>query len=803
MRKNIRILSAILVLSMLLTCLPTAVMADEDTSSDTTVTEQEDTTTAPADETAAENSEAATGEGETSGEGETPTEGEPAADPKDFETVSDEEALASMKLVAEKGNMQLYLAEDDKYLNIGVKNKATGEIWFTNPVNAKDDPYVTGSLKLQQQAQVWVQYVDFKNQSGNANSQVSSVNSGTYTVTQIEDGIKIVYDFSRKKELFSIPVTYTITEDSFKATVLTKEIDEGAGRTENPNRIMSITLIPHFGAGSINDTGYVFVPDGSGAVINFNNGQGSRLEYNQPVYGRDQAITLSVKYTVTQQQVLPVFGMVKNDHGYVAVITEGSDAEISALPSSTKSTAYNRVGTTFTLRKKDYYTMGEGNWNAKILTTIAPYTYESSDLQVEYFMLDQDDVSYAGMARRYREYLIETQNFEKKETSGKLPLFLEVYGAVTKDGNVLGFPTEEIVAMTTYKELASILQEAKNLGVDRTVVDYVGWQKGGPNKLVPTKMSFEKKLGGKSEYQNLLKTAEELDAAIFPRVEFLKVNGGGNGYSKSKLLAKNVNRTPIQVFKYFLGSGTKALGSTPSFLVSNMLLEEIYGKFDKAYSKLGMNTLSLDAMVNMQYTDYRSHAVYDRGYQQSQVSDILSKMSEKTSLLLKQPNAYAMTYADYISSVPSFSSDYLMEDYAVPFVQIVLHGWVPYSSPAISASGDIEEAFLKSIETGSNLLFTITAKETSTLKDSEYNYLYAADYSVWLDTAAEMYKELDGILGDLQSVEIKNHRKVEDYVFETLYENGTSILVNYGKKDVSVDGRTVKSMSYDVKKGGN
>ena len=213
MRKNIRILSAILVLSMLLTCLPTAVMADEDTSSDTTVTEQEDTTTAPADATAAENSEAATGEGETSGEGEeTPTEGEPAADPKDFETVSDEEALASMKLVAEKGNMQLYLAEDDKYLNIGVKNKATGEIWFTNPVNAKDDPYVTGSLKLQQQAQVWVQYVDFKNQSGNANSQVSSVNSGTYTVTQIEDGIKIVYDFSRKKELFSIPVTYTITE---------------------------------------------------------------------------------------------------------------------------------------------------------------------------------------------------------------------------------------------------------------------------------------------------------------------------------------------------------------------------------------------------------------------------------------------------------------------------------------------------------------------------------------------------------------------------------------------------------------
>ena len=43
MRKNIRILSAALVLSMLLTCLPTAVMAEEDTSSDTTVTDRKST----------------------------------------------------------------------------------------------------------------------------------------------------------------------------------------------------------------------------------------------------------------------------------------------------------------------------------------------------------------------------------------------------------------------------------------------------------------------------------------------------------------------------------------------------------------------------------------------------------------------------------------------------------------------------------------------------------------------------------------------------------------------------------------
>ena len=170
---------------------------------------------------------------------------------------------------------------------------------------------------------------------------------------------------------------------------------------------------------------------------------------------------------------------------------------------------------------------------------------------------------------------------------------------------------------------------------------------------------------------------------------------------------------------------------------------------------------------------------------------------------MNQPNEYAMVYADYLSNVASFSSQFLMTDYAVPFVQTVLHGWVSYSSPAISESGDIDEAYLKTIETGSSLMFILTAKETSGLRDSKYNYLYASDYSIWLDTAAEMYKEVNGILGDLQDVEIQNHRRVQKDVFETVYADGTSILVNYSDYDVTVDGRTVKSMSYDVMKGGN
>lgn len=782
-----KLLCLILAVSTILSCLSMTAFADEAEGENVLLT-------APAgDETTQEE----------------PSEETTEPSVEDFETVSKEQALETMKKMAENATLELYVGtthpnpekpdEADKYLNIAVKNKKTGDIWFTNPINAQFDPYVKGTLKLQQQGQLSVGYVDEKNQPANANAQVSSINRKTFEIIEIENGVKIVYDFSREKESFKIPVEYTITDNnSFKAEVIVSEIEE-----YSTQRIMSISLIPFFGAGSVNDEGYIFIPDGSGAIINFNNGQGHRSEYMRPVFGRDQSVTLSVNYTVMQQQTLPVFGIVNNGAGYVAVVN-GSDADICASPSSPKRSAYNNAYASFELRKKDSYTMSEGNWDAKMLTLIAPMPFNSSNFSTEYFFLDEDDVSYSGMARKYREYLVNEYGFSKKTFDEELPLYMEIYGAVTKSGNFLGIPTTEVVPMTTYSELATILKEAKELGITNTVVEYRGWQKGGPNTKVPTNLKYESKLGGKSDYEELLKVAEELNSKIFPSVEFMNVNGGGNGYSQSSLVAKSVTRTPIQNIAFRLGSGTKDLKASPTFYVSTGLFDEIFTKFAKNYSKLGLTNLALDTVVNTVYSDFRTNEYYDVNKQAEIISDNLSKLKDSgISMLMNQPNEYALVYADYLSNVTSFSSQFMVTDYAVPFVQTVLHGWVSYSSPAISESGDIEEAFLKTIETGSSLMFTLTAQGTSQLRDSKYNYLYASDYSIWLDTAAEMYAKVNAVLGDLQDVEIQNHRRVQKEVFETVYADGTSILVNYSDYDVTVDGRTVKAMSYDVMKGGN
>ena len=67
----------------------------------------------------------------------------------------------------------------------------------------------------------------------------------------------------------------------------------------------------------------MLVPDGSGALIRFNNGKGRMAEYTQDIYGRDGAIAMKAQGPVVQTAALPVFGIQKNGQAFLAVIQEG------------------------------------------------------------------------------------------------------------------------------------------------------------------------------------------------------------------------------------------------------------------------------------------------------------------------------------------------------------------------------------------------------------------------------------------------------------------------------------------------
>ena len=67
-------------------------------------------------------------------------------------------------------------------------------------------------------------------------------------------------------------------------------------------------------------------------------------------------------------------------------------------------------------------------------------------------------------------------------------------------------------------------------------------------------------------------------------------------------------------------------------------------------------------------------------------------------LLLEGAYAYAFPYADGITDVPVFSSQYDIEDETVPFYQMVMGGTAALYSEPLNESGNIREMFLKSLD---------------------------------------------------------------------------------------------------------
>jgi hypothetical protein len=771
MKISKRILSVLIVLALTLTCLPLAALADgADTTTQETTTEETQTPS--------------TGETDVEEEDETPV-------------ITEEQAFSQMTLGYKDGDLELYYHEGE-FLNFAVKNTKTGDIWFTNPPNALGETREKGLPKTTLASQLYVTMIDNTTKSFFANSQVACYKKGTCEVKITDEGILVTYDFQRPSESFTIPVLYTVKGGSFKATVKTKEIVEYGN-----NRIITIELLPHFGAGGLEDQGYMLIPDGSGAIIEFNNGNGDRSSFTKEIYGGDQSYQPEIMPNKTEEITMPVFGIVNNGKGYVATVT-GSDGAISAAPSS-KSATYNHAYASFNYRKKGSYQTKEGTHIAKEQIIIGQFPANYQDFTVEYMFLESDDVSYSGMARRYRQYLMDNKGFEKKTNSftENLPTFLEIYGELPRETSFLGIPVTKYETLSSYSEVADIIKDLGSKGVNNLVIDYVGWQKNGPNTKVPTKLSYSSKLGGKKGYEELLAVAQEYGAKVFPRVEFVNITQGGNGYLQASLTAKSTLRTPIQHFLYHLGSGMRIKKASPNYFLKTQLYDEIVDKYLKTSSKLGLNTLAVESLANVIYNDFETKKLYDTNEYRDTVTKQLEKITQTQSVLAKAPNDYALGYTDYITSLASFSSDYLVCSYEVPFMQIVLHGYIPYSNESISAAYNTREAFLKTIETGSSLLFTITANSARVMKDSpHYNFLYCSEYDLWNETAQDFYKELNSVLGPLQQVEIKDHQRVAYEVYTVTYANGTQITVNYNDTPVTVGETVIEALSYNVVKGG-
>lgn len=689
--------------------------------------------------------------------------------------------------VAENGRFVMYIEETE--FNIAVFDNSTGKTYYTFPLNREGIEGLSGAGRLAAGSHIIVSYYDSDSQSTESvNSLLGAVRQKTAKYKAIDNGIRLDLDFSRSKEGFKIPVTITLCEDGIKAGIIFSEIEE-----YSKSFITNIDLLPYFFSATRKDNGYFLIPDGSGAVIEFNTARVGMEPYYADIYGRDPALSTVKKDSSAENATLPVFGIEKNNEALIAVVTKGAgSAAVNASPAGS-DIALNNANFSFSYRKSDSIVLADNTWMPKSVQFIANKTSQLDEVEVRFIPLKNNGI--VEMANCYRNYLLRNCGLVKDEIDNSNSFSL--YGAFKVKKSFLGIPYTKIASLTDFVQAEKIIKDLKDSGIDNASVRYFGVLKGGMDDSVPVKAKFESVLGGNSGFEKLLTNSVETGSKIYPDIEFIRIAKSSFGWWPFNYAAKDIHRSPLveNVFKRSVFYQDKSAKEVHYLEVSK--IDEVVKKFLKSASDLELCGLSAQSLSSIVYSTFSTNREFDEDGTIEQFSNAMKSIKEKTgSIIASGGYDYTAITADRIYDIPVTDSGYDASAYRVPFYQLVFSGYKNYCSKPLNRFSDYTKQKLLCIETATAPNFDFTWESTEILVGSAYEFLYSTKYSVWKDTAKNAYSEFNSVYDEISDRNIVGYDIITDDLRKTTFADGSIIYVNYADKDIVIDGNTIKAENY-------
>ena len=651
-------------------------------------------------------------------------------------------------------------------------------------------------------------------------------------VKEEADGDKFIME---EQPNFTFNVDYTIDNEG-----LTAKLDAGSLEyNKEKYYVTSITILPYFAAAQRKDKGYNFLPDGSGALVRFEDIVSNDIVDNITgvIYGTDYAL-YQISDKNVEKYTMPVFGMVNStkNSGYFAIIEDG---EAQASISSIHSVYYHTAYSSFKLISTDKYDLADafssGTSSSNLISVKADQIYEG-DCKVKYTLLSSDnekyDLSYIGMANYYRDYLIANGTLDKikaESITDFTKLFIEVFGSIQVDDKVLTFPVKVHKPLTTFEDVKTIHKELTDAGLGNMTFLLKGFANGGLNSTYPTAVKWQKVLGGKGGFNDLLDYAKDNDFEIAPDIEFTYSKGIKNfsGFSYKKNGVRTLDNRYSTKREY--NAATQTFERTGGVAISSASFALAYEKFYASVSEYQLTTLAVRSLGSDLNSDLDKEDYYDREASKDQVVTMLKLLSGKQenntnkgyNLIVDSGNSYTIPYASAILGASLDSSRFFIQSEAVPFYGIVYHASKEFAGNAINMDGDSDYMFLKALENGASLYFTVAMQNTEYLKfDKEYNKYYSVKYSILKDEIVSLYKEFNEIMKDKQDKYIVEHSFMnEEYGYDVVrkadgvkqnnsnvvlvvYEHGEGFILNYNSYDVVVnyEGKTYEIAPFSYAK---
>ncbi len=549
--------------------------------------------------------------------------------------------------------------------------------------------------------------------------------------------------------------------------------------------------------------------------------------------------TVKTTETVTEIKTTYENKFVGNQNrGFFAVIEEGDAMTQLSTYHGGAFHEYNTVKMTVTPRPKDSYNLATAiSVGSNSTWTVISERRYTGNFKIRYFMLTDDaiadangiedyyETSWVGMGDAYKDYLKDAGVLTKitdEDIGEGIPLYVETFGAIESVEKILSIPVNVMTSLTSFDDIQTMYTELSADGIKNINFKLTGYANGGMKSTVPYKLKWEKAVGGKDGFNDLLANAKENNYGVYPDFDFAYINETGNfdGVSLKKHAVKSIDNRYTSMRVY-----SAARQSYASFFQLAMSPAYYYRFIDKLaekytdYEPIGISVSTLGYTLN---SDFDKKEPYNRQDGKTFTEDAFESLSETYgSVMTSGGNAYTWKYADHILDMPLDSSRYIKSTYTVPFLGYVLHGYKNFTGSAINMAGDIRYEMLKCIENGAYMYFILSYENTELLKeDEQLSKYYSIRYDIWYDDVVELYNELNAILEPLQTKEIVDHqfligeRVLEEgeiydaqnpdkyktmddgRIVRVTYEDGTTFILNYNYFDVTVDGTVVESYGY-------
>lgn len=702
-------------------------------------------------------------------------------------------ACAEVILVAENDRLELHY--DTVESQIILKDKLTQEEWRSTPDDIAQDKRATGVNKINRQSDLIVQYHNTSYVTDQVNSYTGAIKKGDFTWELIENGVAIRYYFP--KQGFVIPVQYVLEEDCLAASIISEGIEEEVWEDpdtdpEKKQSVMNVALLPFMGAAGSDDEGYLIIPDGSGALIHFNNGRTGAAIYQQDVYGRDDALTIRKAATTTYDVNMPLFGIVRNGRALMAVVENGDyQAQLNAMVNG-QLTGYSNAYFAVQYIHMEANTIMPGSEHSTDVMLPTNTFRDMGNFTVRYYPLAAENATYADVAAAYRAQLGLKESIADAATQQ-----LEMVASIPSIDTFLGVPYESVRVLTSYEQAAQTLRDFAAEGLNDLTLRYTGWSKQSVRGKMVTGLDLDNRLGGKKAFDGLRQAVKETSAEMVLAVDLIDIYEDGNGYWSLFAATNSVNSTAKQVPEFLQSTGYQDPEGKPWYLLSPDKVPEAARKLAENLSGQ-VDGVSLSMLGNTVYSSFGKTGISrtSAGMYWQQALETLSGKIQ--TLSAKTASAYAFPYIEQVDATPCASSRFEVTDMEIPFYQMVTHGaMVLYTEPA-NEDGNVRKALLRAIEYGMYPSWRVIAGDTALLSGTDYASWHAASLDAWREeiknTAAWMAP-----LGVYAGMQMTGHEQVTATLSVTTYANGDMVLVNYGSEDAEHLGVTVPALRYAIK----